>query len=381
MAMKKSCMIACLFLAGTYGSSKALGDELAKQLHDALTHAQTNRRTPIEERKEKYDVLERTCGELLRQYSKPEEHGRIYYKLAMHYSLTDSKERKRALECARKALDLPIGPRDRLRTYIRLGDAIQIANRGVRGEEMVRVRRAAVMPYLTGLKESLKYDIPDKNPEVTVARPDRYHGPPGTEEFREAMRKIEVYNKALERVRFQRDMILRRDTLTSQIASLYSRMPFATEELRTLATDVLQDEKAIKRLMDAVEEPIGKRSKKFTGSDVNPPEIIDDLPKPDVDLPPPKDHPPVASPAPVRPRELVPPPKSMENVEQGAPANSGDREMTPPRVAGAQPPASASPAPQARPQDRSKGAGILIGGCVIAALVLAACVCQLVRRA
>ncbi len=75
------------------------------------------------------------------------------------------------------------------------------------------------------------------------------------------------------KARFQRDMIDQRNILNSQIASMYSRFPWASEEIRELATKILQDKTAVDRLMVQVDKGVQQRVKEL-GWEPQPPDNI-----------------------------------------------------------------------------------------------------------
>jgi len=210
-------------------------------------------------RKPLFDEAEKRYGELLNKYSKPEEQGRIYFHLSLMYAQTGQVRPNKTIAWSKKAFEYPLDPLDRLRLYIHWGDAIQVANRGARGQELMVARRKAVMPYLQGLKETIQYNLPERRPEIPRIVLEIHYGSRDSKTLARIKRKNEEQRKARQRVMWQREMILFRDILTGQIAFLYSRFPFATNELRELATEVLEDKAAVERLMGAVEKAVKKR--------------------------------------------------------------------------------------------------------------------------
>lgn len=217
-----------------------------------------------------FDEVENRCNELLKEYTEPEEHGKIYYELTKVEGQSGFQRPAKAIEYAKKALELPQDPWKKVRLYIYWGDTIQIANRGVHNQKLVAARRKAALPYLYGLKETLQYDIPEVKPDLP--RVDRFQAHPGTMQYQRLMQKHKEQVKAREKARFQRAMIQHRDILTSQTSTMYSRFPFASNEIKELATQVLEDEKAVERLMSAVNAAVQQRIKEL-GWEPPPPDM------------------------------------------------------------------------------------------------------------
>ena len=163
----------------------------------------------------------------------------------------------------KEALQCPLDPVKELRLYIYWGDALQIAHRGARGEELAAARREVVVPYLQGLKKALRYDLPETAPDLPGVGRYQVDGPP--EVLREFADEHAKQVAARKKAEFQRDMIMHRDVLTSQISFLYSRKPLATDELERLATKHLQDDAAVERLMAQVKAAIEGRTQGVGG--------------------------------------------------------------------------------------------------------------------
>jgi len=200
---------------------------------------------------------------LLERYTKSEEKGKIYYQLAEVYAQSGQLIPNKTSEFSKKALEYPLDPVKQLQLYVYWGDAIQVAHRGVHNQELVAARRKAVMPYLQGLKEALKHNLPEVKPDLPSVSRVRYVGPPDSEEYQKIKRRNEEQMAAWRLARFQQDMIQHRVALTGQISYMYSRFPFASNEIKELATQVLEDEKAVERLMSAVNAAVQQRIKEL----------------------------------------------------------------------------------------------------------------------
>lgn len=206
-----------------------------------------------------FDEVEKRCNELLERYTKPEEQGMIYYQLAKVEGQSGFQRPGKAVEYVKRALEYPQAPWEKIRLHIYWGDAIQVAHRGMHNQELVTARRKAVMPYLQGLKETLKHILPEVKPDLPIVHGYRYwrvHVPNIAAELK---RKNEEEMAAWKFAKFQRNMIQHREVLTSQVSTMYSRFPWASDEIRELATKILEDETAVERLMSAVDKAVQKR--------------------------------------------------------------------------------------------------------------------------
>lgn len=250
-------IITCLS-CGYMASARTLDDEL----HEVV--GPVYEETSSKDKEMRLNEFEYSCKALLQKYNKPEEQVKIYYQLASTYAQTGLVIPNKTIEYARKALEYPLEPLKVVLLYIYWGDAIQVAHRGVHGQELVTARREAVMPYLEGLKETLKYDLPEVKPELPVISVFNYDGPTDTDEYRNMIRKQKEQVEAREKAKFQCDMIQYRDTLIGQINFLYTRFPFATTELEGLLKQTLGDKHKprIDKIIQKVADDINSRLKK-----------------------------------------------------------------------------------------------------------------------
>ncbi len=219
-----------------------------------------------------FDEVEKKCNELLKEYTKPEEQAKIYFELVQVEGQSGFQRPDKILGYITKALECPQEPLKKVRLYTYWGGAIQVANRGVRNQALVVARRKALMPYLQGLKETLKYNLPEVKPDIPLAGFFTHDGPTDSEHYRKLKRKNEEQAAAQKLAMFQRDMIQHRNVLTGQISSMYSRFPWASDKIRELATKILEDETAVERLMSHVDEAVQKRVKEL-GWEPGPPDI------------------------------------------------------------------------------------------------------------
>ena len=222
----------------------------AQTLDEALSEMdalRAGRETPFVE-------VETRAQELLEQYTKPHEQGKICWQVADVFAQSGQVRPDATIAWVKKALRFPLEPAKRLELYVAWGHAIQVKHAGVRGEQLAAARREAVVPYLEGLREALAYKLPETIPERKIAV--LIDDPQATEQ---ELRRLRDQSAALRLQVFQERMILLRGILTDAVAFMYSRIPFAPEELRELAIEKLRDKAAVGCLMKAVEEAMAKR--------------------------------------------------------------------------------------------------------------------------
>jgi len=220
-----------------------------------------------------FDLIENEAAVLLKEYPSPEDQALIYFTLAEIYAQSGQRMEKIAAY-AEKAVSEGLDPARTMLVYVYWGDSIQLLQGGVgvRGAALAEARRQAVMPYLLGLKVAIDQGVPDQVQEPPILRkPPTGPGDPATAE---AERRRYAREHAQWRlIRFHKKLAQYREIHINQIAFMYSRLPFATDELESLARDVLKDDAAVDRLMARVQERIQKRIEALGGG------IPDELPK------------------------------------------------------------------------------------------------------
>lgn len=266
MAVSKKTLISKILLLG-FLLSTCNAETLLKKINE-IDKLRSGFSTP-------FDEVEKRCNELLEEYPDPNDQGKIYFELVQVEGQSGFQRPAKILEFINKALECPQEPLKKTRLYIYWGDAIQVANRGVHNQELIVARHEAAIPYLLGLKETLKYNLPEKKPVVPMGTFYNYDYLDPNEIHSESMRKMvldtirEVERKQKEQFEAQQkavflgDMISHRDILNSQIAYMYSRFPWASKEIRELATEMLQDKTAVDRLMEQVDKGVQKRIKEL----------------------------------------------------------------------------------------------------------------------
>ena len=239
--------ILCLLIFSSVGKAQTIKEELFE-----IDKLRAGFDTP-------FDEVEKRCNKLLQKYTKPEEQGKIYYELTKVEGQSGFQRPAKAIEYAKKALELPQDPWRTARLHGYWGSAIQVAHRGTHDKEMVKARREAVIPYLQGLRKLQQYNLPEVKPRIPMAGFITHDGPTDSEEYRKMKLKHEKEVAAQKLAKFQRSMIEHRDILTLQVSGMYSRFPWASDEIRELATKILKDEDAVERLMSAIDAAVQQR--------------------------------------------------------------------------------------------------------------------------
>ncbi len=247
MIMLLSCVVAVV-CSGVLAAARTLEQELS-----AVDGLRSGFDTPFEE-------VERRCSDLLRRYTSPEDQAKIYFQLAQVEGQSGMQRPEKLVSYVKTALQLPLEPTKQVRLYIYWGDTVQIGRPGVRNGEPLATRRKAAMPYLQGLRLTLAYDLTEERPDLPGYSGRRRFRPTDPEEYKESIRRQQQeYLEARRAAEVRQRMFRHRDILTSQISDMYSRFPFATDELRGLARKVLEDEAAVERLMSRVESRVQER--------------------------------------------------------------------------------------------------------------------------
>lgn len=226
-----------------------VADELEKKLAE-VDKLRAGMKTPFNE-------VEKRCKSLLAEYTKPEEQARIYYQWAHVEGQSFLQHPDKELEYVKKALSLPLEPEKRLQLYMYWGNAIEVSRRGVKGQKLKIARRESVAPYLQALADCEKYIADVSNeplpPQGGVASSST-SPMPDNRALTARNYAVWLKKKKLERIRgFQA-------AFENQIAYLYSRAPLATEEIRTLAEQMVPDKATQERLMVRVRAEIEKRT-------------------------------------------------------------------------------------------------------------------------
>jgi hypothetical protein len=198
-------------------------------------------------------MVDQVGQQLLQKYPGAKEQGAIYFQLAHIHAQSGLREPDRVIEYARKALDFPLEPSQRMRLYVYWGDATQAKPARLSTGAQ---RKEAALAYLQGLKETLRYRLPEIAPELPGVSPYDMVGK--GPEVEKARQKHQQEMAARQEAEVQREMIQHRNVLTQQLVGLYSRQPYVPEELEQLARQTLGDPAAVERLMKFLPPAIDK---------------------------------------------------------------------------------------------------------------------------
>lgn len=193
---------------------------------------------------------------LLEHYPEKEEKARVYFALVDMYCQTGLTDPDSAVQYAHRALALPLDPQLQIPLYHKLGDAMQVQNRGVTGAELVRARKEVAVPYLKGIKLALECGLPELPLEVPVV--PRMDASEGVDQ--DLLQQHQQQVEARRQAQLVNRMVQDRAICGDQLVFLYTRRPYATDELRAMASEILGNEKTVAQLVARVEAAIRQRA-------------------------------------------------------------------------------------------------------------------------
>jgi hypothetical protein len=249
-------MVGCqiLLLAATQVPLRA--DELEKKIGE-IDDLRANLATP-------FDEVERRCLALLAEYPEPADQARIYYIWAHVEGQSGLQHPDKGIEYIKKAMSLPLDGEKRLQLHMYWGNSLEMVHRGVQGEELKKARPEIVIHYLNAINECVnliadtnKSDLPS---EIGDDRADESPDG-GGKHRRENARKFAI---ALNEQKIERILAFQA-AFETQTAYLYSRKPFATEEIQQLAEKHVTSTDARQKLISRVLGEIDKREAKASG--------------------------------------------------------------------------------------------------------------------
>lgn len=145
---------------------------------------------------------------------------------------------------------------DMLRTakgYFDEGNAQAAKYIGVSSDEYAKARKEFIVPMLNALKLLLENGIPKDDARPVVPGIDRFDLPTGDPGQEAALKKQTEQIEARKIALLMNDLISLRVMLVRNIAGYYLQEPYATDELRQLASDTLKNDAAVGELMAEVE--------------------------------------------------------------------------------------------------------------------------------
>ena len=210
--------------------------------------------------------VDRHAAELLKSHLDPKGQGQIYYELAHIDAQSGLARPQMVIDYAKKALQFPLDPLQRLRLYVYWGDATLVRKPT---DPLPGRRREAVPIYLQGLMEMHAFTAPPVAPQPTEVVPPQKPPEAATRAANPAKGKsphklttkeaIEQHERQLappRQARMQDQIARGREILMGQIVWLYGRKPFATAELRELATATTHDPELVARLVEMTQAKI-----------------------------------------------------------------------------------------------------------------------------
>jgi len=242
-------------------ASACSGDELDGRLSELLSQKEDYVRITERGVVTSLGPLEKKYLDLLSEYPSAEDAGRIYFALTDLHCQSALTDPDAAIRYAQKAFECPLDDSLKIRLCHKLGDAMQVKNRGVTGPALAEARREIVRTYLEGIKIALSHHTPPERVEITG--PGLFTGRITDPEVAAARRReYEEQLAAMQQARFINDMVMHRDICVNQIVYIYSRKPYDTEGLRAVATEILADDEAVADLIEKVEAAVRERTAK-----------------------------------------------------------------------------------------------------------------------
>ncbi|MBX3179201.1 MAG: hypothetical protein KF886_17745 [Candidatus Hydrogenedentes bacterium] len=183
--------------------------------------------------------------ELSERYNAPEDLGRIYAALADVYCQNGLPDPQSAVEYAEAALEYPLEPLMRMEVYMDLGGAMFKLKRERVEPEDGGPPCEDIVPYLRALRVALEEEVPDALPEIP--RPLSITGfVPESDPIHEENERRKAAWQSRETTKKLMDM---RQMVERKIFLNYLRPPCENEDFRELAEEILQDDRAVGRLM------------------------------------------------------------------------------------------------------------------------------------
>jgi hypothetical protein len=206
-----------------------------------------------------FAAVEQRCKELLSEYTKPEEQARIYFMSAHVEGQSGLRHPAKTIGYVKKALSLPLDPEQRLQLYMYWGNALEVTYRGAKSDALKKVRPEVVEPYLKGIAECVGYVA---ETQMTPLPP--IQEAPGPDDRNWNGAREHNYAKSIKLDKLETLQGFQK-AFENQIAFVYSRVPFATEEIEKLATQHLPDQSARENVMSKVRKEVEKREDEIRG--------------------------------------------------------------------------------------------------------------------
>ncbi|MCI0397890.1 MAG: hypothetical protein L0332_30190 [Chloroflexi bacterium] len=190
----------------------------------------------------------------LRESKSPEEMGAVYTAIAFMYANNRMQPPAKVIEYCEKATQYPIGLTEACQLYLYWGEALEMSYGDTASRGFIAARQEIARPYLLGLKLVLDNQTSQQEEqEPPAVSKYRYDGLPDSEEHHELQRQHEKEVAKREEVVLQNKLIRFRREFISKCVALYSHQPPNLDELRRIATKILNDDEIVKNLLTKVE--------------------------------------------------------------------------------------------------------------------------------
>ena len=107
---------------------------------------------------------------LLERYSEPEDRGRIYAELVKVLSQFGSKQAASIVQYGEEALDCPLSPPDRMRTYLYLHSAMRLLESDTVDAVESEKDCTTIVGLLKALRVAVEEEVPDSLPESVFVK-------------------------------------------------------------------------------------------------------------------------------------------------------------------------------------------------------------------
>lgn len=252
MAMAKRKPFLLLFFLFCLCAGNTMADELAKKFSE------------INDQRKGFDTstakLERQFLNLLNEYKNPADVARIYVEMLQMYCDSGYTDPSSAVKYAQIAIGKTNDPELQSRIYSQWGHALLVKNGDLTSPKLAEARKEIIIPYLKAIKIALDLHVPEGEvppPEGTNIR-RHYTGPADSPEWKKMQdeaQKLEIELKKIAKLNFIRE---KRIWAEKGIATIYSRKPYAMDELRHIAADFLKNDPEVNKLAALAQQEFQK---------------------------------------------------------------------------------------------------------------------------
>ncbi len=193
--------------------------------------------------------LEGECLELIKDFNSPANLGKIYATIVRIYSDTGFTSRDvqlpKTIEYAKKALEYPLDVPTKCHMYGKWAGALIAKALHGPEEDMIEIRREAIVPILRGFKLALDNKAPKEMQEPLGVDLFTLIGDINSPANQNLLRKHKEQLAARKKVDLLNTLSLERWAFTQKCITLYSQKPYDTAELIDLASKILPKHKDV----------------------------------------------------------------------------------------------------------------------------------------